>query len=178
MNTNRSSVEVRSTVNTVDFERVMNQFSSSFTESFLKVVESQFGIGVQSNVIEEVKPKVVKPKVKSKPSPTNEWFEEYRKSSVDYYIMNRIKEVIKESKLEMIECLSDEEFLWGNFPSYSKIEMENYFKKEYDKDSIFILKLKKLIKTEGYSFEKYSEEEKEWIDKYLSFNPQSETINN
>jgi hypothetical protein len=56
MNKNRSSVEVRSTVNTVDFERVMNLFSSSFTESFLKVVESQFGMGIQSNVIEEVKP--------------------------------------------------------------------------------------------------------------------------
>jgi hypothetical protein len=69
MNTNKSSVEVLGTVNTVDFERVMNQFSSSFTESFLKVVESQFGMGIQSKVVEEVKPKVVKPKVKSKPSP-------------------------------------------------------------------------------------------------------------
>ena len=77
MNKNRSSVEVRSTVNTVDFERVMNQFSSSFTksvienltESFLKVVESQFGMGILSKVVEEVKPKVVKPKVVSKPSP-------------------------------------------------------------------------------------------------------------
>lgn len=69
MNTIKGSVEVRGTGNTVDFERVMNQFSSSFTESFLKVIESQFGIGVQSNVIEVVKPKVVKPKVVSKPSP-------------------------------------------------------------------------------------------------------------
>ncbi len=61
-----NSVEVRGTGNTVDFERVMNQFSSSFTESFLKVMESQFGIGVQSNVVEEVKPMVVKPKSKPK----------------------------------------------------------------------------------------------------------------
>jgi hypothetical protein len=66
------SVKVRGTVNTVDFERVMNQFTSSFTksvvenltESFLKVVESQFGMGIQSKRIEEVsvEPKVVKPK--------------------------------------------------------------------------------------------------------------------
>ena len=66
MNTNSNSVEVRGTGNTVDFERVMNQFTSSFTESFLKVVESQFGIGVQSNVVEEVKPLVVKPMSKPK----------------------------------------------------------------------------------------------------------------
>jgi hypothetical protein len=57
INTNKTmiktngSVEVRGTVNTVDFERMMNQFSSSFTESYLKVVESQFGIGVQSKVV-------------------------------------------------------------------------------------------------------------------------------
>ena len=69
MNKYRSSVEVRSTGNTIDFERVMNQFSSSFTESFLKVVESQFGMGIQSKVVEEVKPKVVKPKVKGKTFP-------------------------------------------------------------------------------------------------------------
>ena len=69
MNTIKGSVGVRGTENTVDFERVMNQFSSSFTESFLKVVESQFGMGIQSKVVEEVKPKVVKPNVKSKPSP-------------------------------------------------------------------------------------------------------------
>ena len=61
-----NSVEVRGTVNTVDFERVMNQFSSSFTESFLKVVESQFGIGIQPKVVEEVKTVVVKPKSKPK----------------------------------------------------------------------------------------------------------------
>jgi hypothetical protein len=62
-NTN-GSVEVRSTVNTVDFERVMNQFSSSFTESYLKVMESQFGMGIQPEVVEEVKvkPTKIKPK--------------------------------------------------------------------------------------------------------------------
>jgi len=68
INTNKTmiktngSVEVRGTVNTVDFERMMNQFSSSFTESYLKVIESQFGIGVQSKVVEEVKPKSISPK--------------------------------------------------------------------------------------------------------------------
>ena len=56
------SVEALGTVNTVDFERMMNQFSSSFTESYLKVIESQFGIGVQSKVVEEVKPKSISPK--------------------------------------------------------------------------------------------------------------------
>jgi hypothetical protein len=79
MNTIKNGVEVRGTVNTVDFERVMNHFTSSFTktltesltESFLKVVESQFGIGIQSNVVEEVKvkPTVVKPTVVSKSTP-------------------------------------------------------------------------------------------------------------
>ncbi len=69
MNTIKGSVGVRGTGNTIDFERVMNQFSSSFTESFLKVVESQFGMGIQSKVVEEVKPKVVKPKVKGKTFP-------------------------------------------------------------------------------------------------------------
>ena len=68
INTNKTmiktngSVEVRSTVNTVDFERVINLFSSSFTESFLKIVESQFGMGIQSKVVEEVKPKSISPK--------------------------------------------------------------------------------------------------------------------
>lgn len=71
----KKSVEVRGTVNTIDFERVMNQFTSSFTESFtqsfLKVVESQIGMGIQSNVVEEVKvkPTVVKSKGKKKPTP-------------------------------------------------------------------------------------------------------------
>jgi hypothetical protein len=69
MNTIKGSVGVRGTGNTIDFERVMNQFSSSFTESFLKVIESQFGMGIQSKVVEEVKQKVIKPKVKGKPSP-------------------------------------------------------------------------------------------------------------
>lgn len=69
MNKNKESVEVRGIGNTVEFERVMNQFSSSFTESFLKVVQSQFGKGIQPQVVEEVKPKVVKLKVVSKPSP-------------------------------------------------------------------------------------------------------------
>lgn len=71
MSSIKSSVEVRGTVNTVYFERVMNQFSFSFTESFLKVVESQFGMGIQSNVVEEVKvkPTVVKSKGKKKPTP-------------------------------------------------------------------------------------------------------------
>lgn len=104
--------------------------------------------------------------------PSNEWFEEYRKSSIDCYIMDKIKDVIKETKFEMIECLSDVEFLRGNFPSYSKIEMENYIKKEYVKDSVFINKLKSVIKSEGYYYEKNSEEEKDWVDEYLSFNPQ------
>lgn len=62
MNTIKGSVEVRSTGNTVDFERMMNQFSSSFTESFLKVVESQFGKGIQSKLVEEVKTKSISPK--------------------------------------------------------------------------------------------------------------------
>lgn len=72
MNTNKNSVEVRSTLNTVDFERLMNQFSSSFTESFLKVIESQFGNGIQLNQVEENKPEVVKPKVKNNPIPNVE----------------------------------------------------------------------------------------------------------
>jgi hypothetical protein len=66
----KNSVEVLGTVNTVDFERVMNQFTSSFTtsfsESFLKVMESQFGKGIQSELVEEVKTLVVKPKSKPK----------------------------------------------------------------------------------------------------------------
>jgi hypothetical protein len=68
INTNKTmiktngSVEVRGTGNTIEFEKLMNQFSSSFTESFLKVVESQFGMGIQSKVVEEVKPKSVPPK--------------------------------------------------------------------------------------------------------------------
>lgn len=74
MNTNKESVEVRGTGNTVEFERVMNQFSSSFTksvienltESFIKVIESQFGIKIQPKVVDEIKPKVV-----SKPSPND-----------------------------------------------------------------------------------------------------------
>jgi len=64
----KNGVEVRGTVNTVDFERVMNQFSSSFTksvienltESFLKVMESQFGIGIQPQLVEVMNPIVVK----------------------------------------------------------------------------------------------------------------------
>ncbi len=54
MKTDSNSVEVRGTGNTVDFERVMNQFSSSFTENFLKVVESQFGIDIPSEVVDSV----------------------------------------------------------------------------------------------------------------------------
>jgi mannose-1-phosphate guanylyltransferase len=99
--------------------------------------------------------------------PSNEWFEEYRKSSIDCYIMDRIKDLIIESKFEIIECLSDNDFLWGNFPNYSKREIEKYIKKEYNKDSVFINKLKKLIKSEDYSYENNSEEEKDWIDEFL-----------
>jgi hypothetical protein len=60
MNTRKNDVEVLDT--TVDFERVMNQFTSSFTESFIKVVQSQFGNGV---LVREVIPVVDKPTYKN-----------------------------------------------------------------------------------------------------------------
>lgn len=63
MNTTKNSVEVLGTGNTVNFERVMNQFTSSFTESFLKVIESQIGREIYSTKFE-----VVKPKSKTKPT--------------------------------------------------------------------------------------------------------------
>jgi hypothetical protein len=66
---NQRSVEVLGTKNTVDFERVMNHFSSSFTESYLKVMDSHFGSGIQLNEVEEKKPEVVKPKIKIIPIP-------------------------------------------------------------------------------------------------------------
>ena len=64
MNTIKESVEILGTKNTVDFERVMNHFSSSFTESYLKVMDLHFGSGIQLNQVEKKKPEVVKPKVK------------------------------------------------------------------------------------------------------------------
>ena len=65
MNTIKESVEVLGTRNTFDYERVMNHFSSSFTESYLKVMDLHFGNGIQLNQVEEKKPEVVKPKVKN-----------------------------------------------------------------------------------------------------------------
>jgi hypothetical protein len=101
MNTNSNSVEVRGTVNTVDFERVMNQFTSSFTtsfsESFLKVVESQFGMGVQSNVVEEVK---VKPTVVNKPTP---------KSKTKNSGFEKLKNPILRTELEVCKTVDYDE---------------------------------------------------------------------
>jgi hypothetical protein len=71
MNTIKSSVEVLGTGNTVDFERVMNQFTSSFTESFLKVMEFQYGRMVPTEMVNEVIPTVVKPKRTVKPKSTS-----------------------------------------------------------------------------------------------------------
>jgi hypothetical protein len=62
-----NSVEIQGIGNTVDFERVMNQFTSSFTESFIKVMELQIGIVVQPQIIEKVKPNS-----KSKTTPKGE----------------------------------------------------------------------------------------------------------
>jgi len=101
MNTNKSSVEVRGTGNTVDFERVMNQFTSSFTESFLKVVESQFGIGVQSNVVEEVKLLVVKPM--SKPKTTTP------KSKTKNSGFEKLKNPILRTELEVCKTVDYDE---------------------------------------------------------------------
>jgi hypothetical protein len=69
MNNNQRSVGVLGTGNTFDFERVMNHFSSSFTESYLKVMDSHFGNGIQLNQVEEKKPEVVKPMIKNNPNP-------------------------------------------------------------------------------------------------------------
>jgi hypothetical protein len=65
MNTINGSVDVRGTVNTVDYERVMNQFSSSFTESFIKVMEKQIGMVFQPTIIEEFRTTKEKPMSKS-----------------------------------------------------------------------------------------------------------------
>jgi len=101
MNITKSSVEVRGTGNTVDFERVMNQFTFSFTESFLKVVESQFGIGVQSNVVEEVKPLVVKPM--SKPKTTTP------KSKTKNSGFEKLKNPILRTELEVCKTVDYDE---------------------------------------------------------------------
>ncbi|NVJ45983.1 MAG: hypothetical protein HWE07_02615 [Cytophagia bacterium] len=97
----KNSVEVLGTVNTVDFERVMNQFSSSFTESFLKVMESQFGLGIESEKVEEVKTVVVKPK--SKPKTTTS------KSKTKNSGFEKLKNPILRTELEKCKSVNYDE---------------------------------------------------------------------
>jgi hypothetical protein len=107
-------------------------------------------------------------------NPTNQWYENYRMYSLDYYMVDTLLGTMEEHPLnDVIEGLDDSYFLHQNFPSFSEDEMIEFIEEDYMNVSPFIKNLRDFIHSQKVLLRKtqknFSDEEKEWIDENLNY---------
>ena len=100
--------------------------------------------------------------------PSDEWFNNYRFISIDYYILETLYDSIQRKQLlEIEDTLEDSEFLTQNFPSFSIEEIEEFIEYDYLIESTFINNLQIFIKNERKRIDniqnKFSKQEKKWL---------------